>query len=176
VSILARRRKKQPSKFERAADGSMTLMEHLRELRSRLFKACLAILIGIIVAWFFAQTVLSFIQDPYCELALKQTLKAGNGVVPADYRCPFVNLKVTDPLLLQLKISLWTGLILASPFWLYQLWAFIAPGLHRAQVGLCVRRARRAALRAGRGARVLRCEDRSGGAALLHRAQHAKHP
>ncbi|UWZ39847.1 twin-arginine translocase subunit TatC [Dactylosporangium roseum] len=131
MSILARRRNQQPSQFQRAADGSMTLMEHLRELRSRLFKACLAILIGIIVAWFFAQHVLTIIQDPYCELALKQTMKANGNVVPEGYRCPFVNLKVTDPLLLQLKISLWTGLILACPFWLYQLWAFIAPGLHR---------------------------------------------
>ena len=40
-------------------------------------------------------------------------------------------LKATDPLMMSMKIALWGGLLLAAPFWLYQLWAFIAPGLHK---------------------------------------------
>ena len=115
MSILARRKK---SSFQRAADGSMTLMEHLRELRSRLFKACLAILLGLIVGLWFARPVQHFINSPYCEM--QQTDE-----------CNFATSGPAAPFLLTLRIGLYLGLVLAAPFWLYQLWAFIAPGLHR---------------------------------------------
>ncbi|MET7421939.1 twin-arginine translocase subunit TatC [Dactylosporangium sp. NPDC005555] len=110
----------------------MSLMEHLRELRTRLFRACIAILVGTIVAWFIAEPVLNFIQQPYCDLmASKAIQQSANHALPDGYKCPFVQLGVTDVLVLKLKLSLWLGLILAGPIWLYQLWAFIAPGLHR---------------------------------------------
>ncbi|MEV4513722.1 twin-arginine translocase subunit TatC [Dactylosporangium sp. NPDC049525] len=110
----------------------MTLMEHLRELRTRLFRACIAILVGTIVAWFVAEPVLNFIQQPYCDLmASKAIQQSATHALPDGYKCPFVQLGVTDVLVLKLKLSLWIGLILAGPIWLYQLWAFIAPGLHR---------------------------------------------
>jgi len=128
---MARRRNKAPSNFERAADGSMSLLEHLRELRTRLFRASIAIVLGMIVGYLLSTKILEILQDPYCHIALKQVLAHNNGVKPPGYQCGFVALKVTDPLLLTLKISLWTGLILSSPFWMYQLWAFVAPGLHR---------------------------------------------
>jgi len=132
VSILARRRNKEPSNFERAADGSMTLMEHLRELRTRLFRACVAILLATIAAWWLAQPVLTFIQHPYCTLMQTKAIEAAaNHTLPVGWKCPFVQLGVTDVLVLKLKLSLWVGLVLAGPVWLYQLWAFIAPGLHR---------------------------------------------
>ena len=51
-----------PSNFERAADGSMTLIEHIRELRNRLFRASLAIVVGMIVGFFFAQPVFDLLQ------------------------------------------------------------------------------------------------------------------
>ncbi|MEV6969566.1 twin-arginine translocase subunit TatC [Hamadaea sp. NPDC051192] len=98
----------------------MTLIEHIRELRSRLTKAVLAILGGFFVAFYFADQIFNFIKEPYCNLNL-----AGNGT------CDFLVLKATDPLLMSMKIALWGGLIVAAPFWLYQLWAFIAPGLHK---------------------------------------------
>nr|BFE56639.1 twin-arginine translocase subunit TatC [Dactylosporangium thailandense] len=110
----------------------MTLLEHLRELRTRLFRACLAILIGTIAAWWLAEPVLHFIQNPYCQLMEHKAIEAAaNKALPAGWKCPFVQLGVTDVLVLKLKISLWVGLILSGPVWLYQLWAFIAPGLHR---------------------------------------------
>ncbi|MER7276416.1 twin-arginine translocase subunit TatC [Dactylosporangium sp. NPDC000244] len=109
----------------------MTLLEHLRELRTRLFRASIAIVLGMIVGYLLSGHVLAILQEPYCQLAEKLELQHNNGVLPADWRCGFVALKVTDPLLLKLKISLWVGLILSAPFWMYQLWAFIAPGLHR---------------------------------------------
>ncbi|MFI7023858.1 twin-arginine translocase subunit TatC [Micromonospora sp. NPDC049900] len=115
-------RKRGPSNFERAADGSMTLIEHFRELRSRLFKASLAILVGFGLGLWLARPVLDLLSQPYCQLP---------GSTLPDGRCNFVQLGPADVFLLNLKISLWVGLIVAAPIWLYQLWAFIAPGLHR---------------------------------------------
>jgi sec-independent protein translocase protein TatC len=115
-------RRRGPSQFERAADGSMTLIEHVRELRNRLFKASLAILVGFGVGYWLSMPVLDLLQQPYCNLPSS---------INAEGKCGFVQLGAADLLLLQLKISLWVGLIVAAPVWLYQLWAFIAPGLHR---------------------------------------------
>jgi sec-independent protein translocase protein TatC len=109
-------RKRGPSTFERAADGSMTLIEHVRDLRSRLFRASLAILIGFVVGYFLAQPVFNLLSKPYYDLNQHQA---------------FIQLGATDGFLLKLKLALWIGLIVASPVWFYQLWAFIAPGLHR---------------------------------------------
>jgi len=96
----------------------MTLMEHLRELRSRLFKASLAVVIGLCIGLFFSKRALEFINRPYCELHPKEM-------------CSFVSTSPVSPFLLDLRVALYLGLLMAAPFWLYQLWAFIAPGLHR---------------------------------------------
>ncbi|GAA3289096.1 twin-arginine translocase subunit TatC [Dactylosporangium vinaceum] len=109
----------------------MTLLEHLRELRTRLFRASIAIVLGMIVGYLLSNHVLQILQDPYCQLAEKLERQATGGGLPVGWKCGFVALKVTDPLLLKLKISLWVGLIVSAPFWMYQLWAFVAPGLHR---------------------------------------------
>ncbi|MEN3613022.1 twin-arginine translocase subunit TatC [Plantactinospora sp. ZYX-F-223] len=114
-------RRRGPSRFERAADGSMTLIEHIRELRNRLFKASLGIVVGFGLGIWLADNVRHLLQQPYCELD-------GSTV---DGKCQFTQLGPADILLLDLKIALWVGLIVAAPVWLYQLWAFIAPGLHR---------------------------------------------
>ncbi|MFF0366678.1 twin-arginine translocase subunit TatC [Micromonospora sp. NPDC005087] len=116
-------RKSGPRAFERAADGSMTLIEHVRELRNRLFRASLAILIGFGVGIWLAEPVRVLLSKPYCDLP--------QSIDPDTGKCLFVQLGVADVFLLNLKIGLWVGLIVAAPIWLYQLWAFIAPGLHR---------------------------------------------
>ncbi|MEV6597532.1 twin-arginine translocase subunit TatC [Actinoplanes sp. NPDC051346] len=115
-------RRRGPSKFEQAADGSMTLIEHVRELRNRLFWASLAIVAGLIVGFFISQPVFDVLKAPYCVLPSSKNLSGG---------CEFITLGVADQLILRLKIALWVGLIVGAPVWLYQLWAFIAPGLHR---------------------------------------------
>ncbi|MET8277956.1 twin-arginine translocase subunit TatC [Micromonospora sp. NPDC005174] len=116
-------RKRGPSEFERASDGSMTLIEHVRELRNRLFRASLAIMIGFGFGIWLATPVRVLLSKPYCDLPQSIDLATG--------KCKFVQLGVADVFLLNLKIGLWVGLIIAAPIWLYQLWAFIAPGLHR---------------------------------------------
>jgi sec-independent protein translocase protein TatC len=114
-------RRQGPSKFEQAADGSMTLIDHVRELRNRLFYASIGIVIGLIVGFLVSQWVFHILEGPYCAL-------------PSSWiegRCRFLVLSPTDQLVLRLKLALWVGLIVGAPVWLYQLWAFIAPGLHR---------------------------------------------
>jgi sec-independent protein translocase protein TatC len=120
VALTLRRRG--PSNFERAADGSMTLVEHIRELRNRLFWAALAVLVGFAVGMFFAKGVFHLLQQPYCDLPNAPKV---NG------QCSMTQLGPADGFLLRLKIALWLGIIVSAPVWLYQLWAFIAPGLHR---------------------------------------------
>jgi sec-independent protein translocase protein TatC len=117
-------RRQGPTKFEAAADGSMTLIEHFRELRNRLFFASIGLVVGLIVGFVISTWVFDVLKQPYCNLP---TSLAQNG------ECNFITLAATDPLLLRLKIALWVGLIVGAPVWLYQLWAFIAPGLHRSE-------------------------------------------
>jgi sec-independent protein translocase protein TatC len=114
-------RRKGPTDFQRASDGSMTLIEHVRELRNRLFKASLALLVGLIIGYLLADFVFGILKQPYC---------AQFPQIPCG-QVKFLQLGAADGFLLKLKLSLWIGLILSSPVWLYQLWAFIAPGLHR---------------------------------------------
>lgn len=101
----------------------MTLVEHLRELRSRLMRAVLAIAVTTTAAW--------FVYEPAIELLVRPVCGVGN-TPDAGSRCgPLVITDLLGPLSIQLKVSLALGVILAAPVWLYQLWAFLAPGLHR---------------------------------------------
>jgi sec-independent protein translocase protein TatC len=104
-------------------DGTMTLFEHLRELRYRLIVSALAIILGMLVAWFFRYDLMDILQRPYFQAI--DALKAKN----PDATTLLVNINLTSPLTLALKVSALAGLLITAPFWLYQLWAFIVPGL-----------------------------------------------
>jgi sec-independent protein translocase protein TatC len=123
MASLSLRRNKGPSKFEQASDGSMTLIEHVRELRNRLFIASIGVVVGLIVGFIISQWVFGILKAPYCALPSSINDTTGS--------CEFITLAVTDQLMLRLKIALWVGLIVGAPVWLFQLWAFVAPGLHR---------------------------------------------
>lgn len=105
------------------ADGSMSLFEHLSELRYRLVVAAVAIIAGMIVAWFFRDELLYVLKIPYVSAIAD--LKVKN----PDAQTLLVNINITSPLTLALKVSALAGAIVTAPIWLYQLWAFIAPGL-----------------------------------------------
>lgn len=105
----------------------MTLLEHLRELRNRLFKAALGIAVGFGVGMWLGKPVLRLLEDPYCKVAQQQHLAQGQ----TAQNCATVMLNATDGIVLWMQAALWIGIILSSPIWLYQLWAFVAPGLHR---------------------------------------------
>ncbi|WP_285664214.1 twin-arginine translocase subunit TatC [Actinorhabdospora filicis] len=117
------------SQFQKASDGSMTLMDHLRELRSRLFKASLGLVLGLIVGVIFAQEIINFITDPYCDFMRDSLIKDGADI--AGFKCKFNVVSPVDIFLLNLRVGLLVGFILSAPVWLYQLWAFVAPGLHK---------------------------------------------
>src|SRR6476659_4885663 len=101
----------------------MTLGEHLAELRRRLVISALAVLAGTIVAFLFHRRILTVLTRPYCHL-------------PASYRlvsdrCTLVVTGVLDAFTVTFKLSLYVGLVLSSPVWLWQIWKFVTPGLHQ---------------------------------------------
>ena len=104
-------------------DGTMTLIEHLRELRSRIIKSVVSIVLAMIAAFFF--------YDPIFEALTRSFETAVRDLDPEQgQRVELTLTGVADPFTLQLKVSLVAGIILASPIWLYQIWAFVLPGLH----------------------------------------------
>jgi sec-independent protein translocase protein TatC len=103
-------------------EGRMPLMEHLRELRNRVIKIALAVLVGAIVGWAFYHQLWDFIQRPYCQaVGYCKVNIPGHSLVLNG---------VMDGFYLRIKVAVVAGVVLSSPIWLYQLWAFIAPGLY----------------------------------------------
>jgi sec-independent protein translocase protein TatC len=103
----------------------MPLMEHLRELRNRLIKAVLGIILGMVVGWFLYQRAFNFIAGPFCRIPIQNRVGCG----PDGH--PLIVTGVFDPFFVKLKVAFVVGIIVSSPIWFYQLWAFIAPGLYR---------------------------------------------
>ncbi|MEV0172438.1 twin-arginine translocase subunit TatC [Streptomyces sp. NPDC050803] len=117
---------------EKDPEGRMPLAEHLRELRNRLAKALLAIVAVTIVAAFFYMDIISFFTEPIlesvgCAKSFEELAKS-----TSEEQCAQITINgLLTPFTLALKVSLMAGVVLASPIWLYQLWAFVAPGLHK---------------------------------------------
>ncbi|MFI8932019.1 twin-arginine translocase subunit TatC [Streptomyces sp. NPDC053474] len=102
----------------------MPLADHLRELRNRLAKGMLAIVVVSIIAAFYSEELMEFLSDPVprCEDGKPTTGGVCAKVAYMDLLSPFTT---------TVKVSLMVGVVVASPIWLYQLWAFVAPGLHK---------------------------------------------
>jgi sec-independent protein translocase protein TatC len=107
------------------SEGRMPLIEHLRELRNRLVKAALALILAMVVGFVFFHPIWRFVTHPFCSASING--HSGCKVVGDQ----LVVTGVFDPFMLRVKVAFFVGLILASPVWLYQVWAFIAPGLYR---------------------------------------------
>ncbi|MFD9565570.1 twin-arginine translocase subunit TatC [Streptomyces sp. NPDC059994] len=113
-------------------EGRMPLSDHLRELRNRLAKAVLAILVCAVVAAFYYKDIVDLIIKPIkesvgCTQGFGELAKQGD----KDH-CGNVTMSgLMSPFTLMIKTSLVAGVVAASPVWLYQLWAFVAPGLHK---------------------------------------------
>jgi sec-independent protein translocase protein TatC len=97
------------------AEREFTLVDHLTELRDRLVKSIWAIAICSIAAWFFKEKIFLFLSQP-----IEEALKEGSLV----YSGP------VDMFVVYLKLAIVTGISVSCPVWLYQLWAFVAPGLY----------------------------------------------
>ncbi|WP_030452410.1 twin-arginine translocase subunit TatC [Herbidospora cretacea] len=104
-------------------DGRMSLMDHLRELRNRLFKMIIAVVAGTIVGLVFFDPIWDFMTGPFCRLP--EAYRLGGD------KCSLVVNSVTGGLFINLKVAFIFGAVVASPIWLYQIWAFVTPGLYR---------------------------------------------
>ena len=105
-------------------EARMPLMEHIRELRNRVVKIVIALSVGAIAGWFVYKYVWRFIEAPYCRLPQPHSAFAGKG-------CELYVTGLFDGFFLKIQICIAVGAVLSCPVWLYQLWAFIAPGLYR---------------------------------------------
>jgi sec-independent protein translocase protein TatC len=120
------RKKDREDKRPKDPEGRMTLREHIVELRNRLLISVLAIVVCTVAAWFVYNQAFHFLTQPF-----------NDAIVPyaKDRQLkPQLTLQgVGDPLTFKIKVSAMIGLVASGPVWLFQLWAFIAPGLHRSE-------------------------------------------
>jgi sec-independent protein translocase protein TatC len=105
-------------------EARMPLLDHLREFRKRVLRSAIAVLVAFGGGWYFYDSIIVTLAKPVCDLKVAQ--QSGAASCGALYISG-----VLGPLDLQIKVALLTGIIVSAPFWLYQLWAFIAPALHR---------------------------------------------
>jgi sec-independent protein translocase protein TatC len=102
----------------------MTLVEHLRELRNRLFWSFVAIAIGGVVGWIFYTPIFKFLTQPLVDAS--NQLKA-----EGHHEAILAITGVADAFNLKLQVSLAVGVVLTSPIWIYQMLRFVTPGLHK---------------------------------------------
>lgn len=117
---LRRRRWSFIRRRRRAEPGAMTVVEHLDELRARLIASLAAFLVLSVIAFFFYDPIFTFLRRPLCSLDPQQLGPQG---------CRLGQFAILEGFQVRLKLTALVGLALASPVWLYQLWAFIVPGL-----------------------------------------------
>ncbi len=102
----------------------MSVLEHLDELRSRLFKAVVGYVVVFVGCWYFSDVVLEFLLRP-----IRQYLFEGEEIV-------FIHL--TEPFMIHMKAAALLAVFVAAPYVLYQFWAFVVPGLYRRERGMVV--------------------------------------
>ena len=96
--------------------GSMSFIEHLRDLRNCLVRAAIAIFVGMCLCWGISDHIFDFIRKPILPYL------QGGGLV---FTAPM------DKFMAHIQLSLVMGVIISSPFWLYQVWKFISPALYK---------------------------------------------
>jgi sec-independent protein translocase protein TatC len=122
MNVFARIRRRPPEERE----GTMTLIQHLEELRRRLVICIFAVTGGAVVGWFLYGPVLRLILNPYCDY-----WKTTDPKLRINKSCSLFFNEPLGAMVVKLKIVVFIGLMVALPVLLYQLWMFIVPGLTR---------------------------------------------
>jgi sec-independent protein translocase protein TatC len=102
----------------KATDGRMTVIEHLTELRRRIIIALVGFLFAASIAYWFAPDIIRFFLHYYKNVTHGQ-------------RNQFIFTGPLDAFLTRLKVATYSGIVLSLPVWLWELWRFITPGLHK---------------------------------------------
>lgn len=103
------------------SEGRMTLAEHLLELRKRLFIAAIAIVVGMVLGFIASNFVIDLMSAPIREIAENKNASLNFDTVTSGFD-------------LHMKVALTIGFVISAPVWLYQIWAFLVPGLKRNEV------------------------------------------
>lgn len=134
---------------KRDPEGVMSIVEHIQELRSRLLKAIVGIFFGTIIGFIWYQysftlgpwklpfgnatfgpahfmSLGEILKEPYCQLPPEQRFGGADST-----ECRLLATSPFEMFLLRLKVGAIAGLVISAPFWLYQIWAYITPGLVR---------------------------------------------
>ncbi len=108
---------------EETREGTMTLVEHLTELRKRVIYAMYALTVGAVIGWFLWNPFIELVRRPFCDFLLTHPQQAPASGCALTFLGPF------DGFSVRMKTTLFLGLAIAMPVVLFQLWMFIAPGL-----------------------------------------------
>lgn len=106
----------------------MPLGSHLRELRRRLIVVVLILIIGGVAGYLFYPPILRFLSHPYCSVPHEKRFPSSE-----NSNCVLVYTGVLDGFTTRLKVSVISGAVLTGPLWLYQIWAFVTPGLRKSE-------------------------------------------
>lgn len=105
-------------------EKELTLIDHLIELRDRILKCLVAIVILFLALFYFANDIYNYVADP-----MIQALPEGTNMIAID---------PTSPFFAPFKLTFYVAMLLAAPYILYQLWSFIAPGLYKNEKAVAI--------------------------------------
>ncbi len=109
-----------------AEPGTMTIWEHLAELRNRIVVCLVAVVATSIAAWFLYGPAVEFMREPYCQFARLHKSSTFGG-------CRLYYTGPVEGFTTRLKVSVYIGVAIAAPVWLLELWMFITPGLKKSE-------------------------------------------
>ncbi len=99
-------------------EGRMPLLDHLKELKNRLIKSAIGVLVGAVAGWFLYDPVLEALQEP-----VRKIQEHTGGVSSVNFS------SIASPFDFKLQLAILIGVVISSPVWIYQVWAFVMPGL-----------------------------------------------